>query len=218
MRVVAMNAISTKQLRVPHGKARLGRRSPGDVMLAGFAVLAVTTMGALPLATAEQQRPPVVAPPATAVVPPPAAAPHPATPGATATPAAPAATHAAAVAPSTAGFTYEAGGRRDPFVSLANQGSDPRSEGRTRYQGLAGLGVGEVNVKGIVLYERQLVAMVQAPDNRTYLVRPNDRLLDGSVRAVTSEAVVFVQQVNDPLSLVKQREIRKALRAPEEAK
>jgi hypothetical protein len=29
---------------------------------------------------------------------------------------------------------------------------------------------------------------------------------------------VFVQQVNDPLSLVKQREIRKALRAPEEAK
>jgi hypothetical protein len=103
-------------------------------------------------------------------------------------------------------------------VSLANQGSDPRSEGRTRYQGLAGLGVAEVNVKGIVLYERQLVAMVQAPDNRTYLVRPNDRMLDGSVLAVTSEAVVFVQQVNDPLSLVKQREIRKALRAPEEAK
>jgi len=184
---------------------RATRRTPGDVMLAGLAVLAVMSMGALPLATAEQQRPPVVAPPATAVPPPATAAP--------ATPAHP------AVAPlPSAGFTYEAGGRRDPFISLANQGSDPRSEGRTRYQGLAGLGVNEVSVKGIVLYERQLVAMVQAPDNRTYLVRPNDRLLDGSVRAVTSEAVVFVQQVNDPLSLVKQREIRKALRAPEEAK
>jgi Tfp pilus assembly protein PilP len=209
MRVLAMN--DTRQLRVqPHGRARLGRRSPGDVMLAGLAVLAVTSIGAMPLATAEPQRPPVVAPPATATVPPPAA------PSAAA-PAAPAATRAAAAAPPTS-FTYEAGGRRDPFVSLANQGSDPRSEGRTRYQGLAGLGVGEVNVKGIVLYERQLVAMVQAPDNRTYLVRPNDRMLDGSVLAVTSEAVVFVQQVNDPLSLVKQREIRKALRAPEEAK
>jgi Tfp pilus assembly protein PilP len=202
MRVLAMN--DTKSLRVPRAA---GRRTPGDVMLAGLAVLAVTSMGALPLATAEQQRPPVVAPPATAAVPP-----------ATPAPAAPAPAHPVVAPLPSASFNYEAGGRRDPFISLANQGSDPRSEGRTRYQGLAGLGVNEVSVKGIVLYERQLVAMVQAPDNRTYLVRPNDRLLDGSVRAVTSEAVVFVQQVNDPLSLVKQREIRKALRAPEEAK
>ena len=210
-----MNNIT--HLRVPHGKpSRFGRRSPGDVLVAGVAVLAVTTMGAMPLATAEQQRPPVVAPPATATVPPPASTVSPAAPHAAA-PAASAASHAAAVTP-PASFTYEAGGRRDPFISLANQGSDPRSEGRTRYQGLAGLGVAEVNVKGIVLYERQLVAMVQAPDNRTYLVRPNDRMLDGSVLAVTSEAVVFVQQVNDPLSLVKQREIRKALRALEEGK
>jgi hypothetical protein len=181
-------------------------------MLAGLAVLAVTSMGTLPLATAEPQRPPVVAPPATAAVPPAAPAAAPGAPGA------PAAARPPVAPLPSAGFTYEAGGRRDPFISLANQGSDPRSEGRTRYQGLAGLGVNEVSVKGIVLYERQLVAMVQAPDNRTYLVRPNDRLLDGSVRAVTSEAVVFVQQVNDPLSLVKQREIRKALRALEEGK
>jgi Tfp pilus assembly protein PilP len=214
MKALAMNTT----LRAP----RLGRRSPGDVMLTGLAVLAVSSIGALPLATAEPQRPPVVAPPATATVPPPAtSAPASATAGAAAptvgAPTAPAAPKAAVLAPPVA-FTYEAGGRRDPFISLSNQGSDPRSEGRTRYQGLAGLGVAEVNVKGIVLYERQLVAMVQAPDNRTYLVRPNDRMLDGSVLAVTSEAVVFVQQVNDPLSLVKQREIRKALRAPEEAK
>jgi Tfp pilus assembly protein PilP len=191
----------TRHLRVP----RVSRPRFSDVLLAGVAVLAVMSMGALPLATAEPQRPPAVAPPPVAAMPPPAPAlPVPAVP------------HAAPLP--SAGFTYEAGGRRDPFISLANQGSDPRSEGRTRYQGLSGLGVNEVSVKGIVLYERQLVAMVQAPDNRTYLVRPNDRLLDGSVRAVTSEAVVFVQQVNDPLSLVKQREIRKALRAPEEAK
>jgi Tfp pilus assembly protein PilP len=183
------------------------KRSPVDVALAGLAVLGVMGMGSLPLATAEQQRPPVTPPPAVSAAPPPAAAGAPApTPGGARAPLPP------------AGFTYEAGGRRDPFISLANQGSDPRSEGHTRYQGLQGVGVNEVSVKGIVLYERQLVAMVQAPDNRTYLVRPNDRLLDGSVRAVTSEAVVFVQQVNDPLSLVKQREIRKALRAPEEAK
>jgi hypothetical protein len=38
------------------------------------------------------------------------------------------------------------------------------------------------------------------------------------VRAVTPEAVVFVQQVNDPLSLIKEREIRKPLRVVEEVK
>ncbi len=197
------------RVQMTNRKLRTGgrfKRSPVDVALAGLAVLGVMGMGSLPLATAEQQRPPVTPPPAVSAAPPPAAAASAPAPGGAHAPLPP------------AGFTYEAGGRRDPFISLANQGSDPRSEGHTRYQGLQGVGVNEVSVKGIVLYERQLVAMVQAPDNRTYLVRPNDRLLDGSVRAVTSEAVVFVQQVNDPLSLVKQREIRKALRAPEEAK
>ena len=75
-----------------------------------------------------------------------------------------------------------------------------------------------MTVKGIVLFEGKLVAMVQAPDDRTYIVRANDRLLDGAVRAVTAEAVVFVQQVNDPLSLIKEREIRKPLRVVEEVK
>ncbi len=73
-------------------------------------------------------------------------------------------------------------------------------------------------MKGVVKSQGRLVAMVQAPDNKTYIVRPNDRLLDGAVRAVTPEAVVFVQPVNDPLSLVKQREIRKPLRTLEEDK
>ena len=56
------------------------------------------------------------------------------------------------------------------------------------------------------------------PDNKTYIVRASDRLLDGEVRAVTAEAVVFVQNVNDPLSPVRQREIRKPLRIVEEGK
>jgi Tfp pilus assembly protein PilP len=168
-------------------------RTVGDVILTGIAIVAVMAAGATREATAQSK------------------------------PAAPRATAAPAQAPAPAkaaggGFTYDAAGRRDPFVSLSAKVSDPRSEGRGRYQGLGAVPVGEVTVKGIVLYERQLVAMVQAPDNRTYIVRPNDRLLDGTVRTVTAEAVVFVQQVNDPLSLVKQREIRKLLRNVEEAK
>ena len=107
--------------------------------------------------------------------------------------------------------------RRDPFLTL-DRASDPKGSARDKLAGLAGLAINEATVKGVVKSQGRLVAMVQAPDNKTYIVRPNDRLLDGAVRAVTPEAVVFVQQVSDPLSLVKQREIRKPLRTIEEAK
>ncbi len=57
------------------------------------------------------------------------------------------------------------------------------------------------------------MAIIQAPDQRTYIVRQNDQLLDGRVKTVTAAEVVVTQEVNDPLSLVKQRDVRKSLRA-----
>ena len=53
--------------------------------------------------------------------------------------------------------------------------------------------------------------MVQGPDKKTYLVRQNDKLLDGVVKAITPEGLVILQDVSDPLSLVKQKEVRKML-------
>jgi len=46
-------------------------------------------------------------------------------------------------------------------------------------------------------------------------VRPGDKLFDGTVRTVSQTDIVILQQVNDPLSLEKQREVRKVLRQPE---
>ena len=109
-----------------------------------------------------------------------------------------------------------AAGRRDPFLAM-DQASDPRATGG-KTTGLAGLMINEATVKGVVKSRGRMLAMVQAPDNKTYIVRASDRLLDGEVRAVTAEAVVFVQNVNDPLSPVRQREIRKPLRIVEEGK
>jgi len=60
--------------------------------------------------------------------------------------------------------------------------------------------------------------MVQGPDNKTYIVRANDHLLDGTVKAVTPQGLVIMQEVSDPLSLVKQKEVRKMLRGLEEGK
>ena len=63
-----------------------------------------------------------------------------------------------------------------------------------------------------------LIAMIQGPDNKTYIVHQGDKLLDGTIKTITPQGLVIVQEVNDPLSLVKQREVRKLLRSLEDAK
>lgn len=117
------------------------------------------------------------------------------------------------------GYTYNPEGRRDPFVSLLERGSsDLKSAANSRPDGLAGLFVGDIAIRGVLLSRGAYSALIQAPDNKTYTIRPGDKLFDASVKAITADAVVFVQQVTDPLSLVKQREIRKPLRLTEEGK
>jgi Tfp pilus assembly protein PilP len=135
------------------------------------------------------------------------------TPPAVQVPAPPAPPQAAP--PPGGGFTYDPQGRRDPFVSLLLRGNDPRSTAN-RPPGLPGVLIGELTVKGIVRDRSGFIAMVQAPDNKTYIVRPGEKLMDGSVKSITPDTVVFSQDVSDPLSPVKQREIRKSVRATDQ--
>jgi type IV pilus assembly protein PilP len=118
---------------------------------------------------------------------------------------------------SAAPYTYDPAGRRDPFVSLLGKGGDGRTGG-TRPSGVPGFLINEVSIKGIVKDRTGYLAMIQGSDNKTYVVRPGDRLLDGSVKSIVADAVVFSQDVNDPLSLIKQREIRKPLRSNQEGR
>ncbi|MEN3340227.1 MAG: hypothetical protein V7647_3903 [Acidobacteriota bacterium] len=116
--------------------------------------------------------------------------------------------------PAPAAYTYTPGGRRDPFISLMGRGNDPKELG-SRPPGIAGLLINEVGIKGIVRDRAGFIAMVQGADNRTYVIRAGDRLMDGTVKAILQDVVVFSQDVKDPLSLVKQKEIRKNMRSPE---
>ena len=88
--------------------------------------------------------------------------------------------------------------------ALAGKGARP--------EGIAGVMVDEVALRGIVQSQGAFVAMISAPNGRTYTVRQGDRLMDGAVRAINGQSVVMMQEVNDPLSLQKQREVRKQLR------
>ena len=134
----------------------------------------------------------------------------------------PAAAPAPAAAPTPLdpqGYTYDPQGRRDPFVSLLRRGSDvPRASGSNRPNGLAGLETSEVTLKGTIATQGAYVGILQGSDNKTYIVRAGDKLLDGTIRVINPESMVIAQQVTDPLSLEKQREVRKVLRQTEEGK
>jgi hypothetical protein len=126
----------------------------------------------------------------------------------------PAKAEAPAPVTATDTYTYDPGGRRDPFLSLIGTGGEPHL-GSSRTEGVAGLTVGEISVRGIVESRGVLIAMVQGPDKKTYLVHQGDRFVDGMVKSITPQGLVFLQQVSDPLSLIKEREIRKPLRTAE---
>ena len=120
-----------------------------------------------------------------------------------------------------ANFEYTVAGRRDPFLSLVKRGADPSSTGNQpvkRAEGVPGIMVSEMTVRGIVQTRGVWVAMVGGIDGKVYSVRAGDKLADGVVREVTAQAVVILQEVTDPLSLAKQREVRKLLRGGEEVK
>lgn len=116
-------------------------------------------------------------------------------------------------------YAYNPEGRRDPFVSLLRRGRDTmrRPDGKV-LDGVRSLLVNEIALKGVLRSRGDNIALVQGPDNKTYLVRVKDRFLDGFVRAVTADAIILMQDVDDPMSVTKQREVRKTLRAMVEQK
>jgi type IV pilus assembly protein PilP len=116
------------------------------------------------------------------------------------------------------GYTYSPEGRRDPFVSLLRRGADTRANSGPRAAGVAGLGAAEVSLRGTVVSQGAFVGILQGSDSKNYIVRVGDKLADGTIRSITADSMVILQQVNDPLSLEKQREVRKLLRQTEEAK
>jgi Tfp pilus assembly protein PilP len=142
---------------------------------------------------------------------------HAQTPGSAPPPAAQApAAQPPAAQPET--YSYIPDGRRDPFTSLVGTGAtEVRGTGR-HSDGPGTMAVGDISVRGVLQSRGGLIAMIQGPDNKTYIVHQGDKLLDGTIKTITPQGLVVTQEVNDPLSLVKQREVPKLLRSLEVVK
>ena len=107
-------------------------------------------------------------------------------------------------------YHYDPQGRRDPFQSLI--GPTPKLQPGQRPPGLPGFLIDEIKLQGIVKTRQQgLVAMVNGPDNKGYLMRIGQKVLDGEVIRMTAGSVVFRQEVNDPTRIERFREVVKDL-------
>jgi len=108
-------------------------------------------------------------------------------------------------------FSYDPGNRRDPFKSLL--AGPERTELRgPRPEGIPGLLIDEIDLKGIWRTGKGFVAQVVATNQKkTYLLKEGDQLYDGDVVSINHAEVVFKQIVQDPTALKPFREVVKSL-------
>jgi hypothetical protein len=111
------------------------------------------------------------------------------------------------VAPSV--YTYEVGGRRDPFRSLLIR--NPNESHGPRPPGLAGLLVEELELQGTIKVKSGWVAMMRGSDNRAYLLKKGSTVFDGEVIDITAGDVTFRQNVNDPTNPKPFRDVVKSM-------
>ena len=111
-------------------------------------------------------------------------------------------------------YRYDPQGRRDPFRSLI--GPAPKLEAGQRPAGVPGFLIDEMKLQGVFRTRTGLAAMINGPDNKGYLIRVGDKVLDGEVIRITPSSVVFRQEVNDPTRIERYREVVKDLTPPNE--
>jgi Tfp pilus assembly protein PilP len=126
----------------------------------------------------------------------------------------------------TGGYSYNSQGRRDPFVSLQRPVAADRGP-KTRKPGMEGFLIQEIALKGIVRTTGGGTGVAAGPgyiavflgaDGKSYFVTTGQRVFDGVITGVDATTVTFRQEVTDPLSPVKTRDVKKSLYASEEAR
>jgi hypothetical protein len=82
-------------------------------------------------------------------------------------------------------------GHRDPFAEPLRRNRARAEAARPR--GLAGIGVDDLTLRGLVLIGGNYMAVLQSGTGRSHLLRGGETLFDGSVRSVTAEGVLIVR-------------------------
>ena len=112
------------------------------------------------------------------------------------------------------GYSYQAGDRRDPFLSPSEVPSQSVASGGEEPVGIAAMRIQELEVVGLVQYpDTTKRVMVMGSDNRGYWLKEGDRLRDGNVLFIDLEnqEAIFRQDITDPLAIKPYREVVRQL-------
>jgi Tfp pilus assembly protein PilP len=114
---------------------------------------------------------------------------------------------------------YEPAGRRDPFVDPRPKRTAPATPPTIlRPPGFAGVATAEITLTGTVESGNGYIAIVEGPDRRTYIVRPGDRLFDGTIRLITEQAMLIETRAGNAAGAESGRDVWKVLRQTHEAR
>jgi hypothetical protein len=104
-------------------------------------------------------------------------------------------------------------GKRDPFVSpivrATSGGTGPICETGKRC-----LMVDQIQLMGIVKSPNGFIAVVENAAKRSYFLRENDPIFNGSVAKITGDSIMFREQTVDKLGKQSVREVVKKVNAP----
>ncbi len=114
------------------------------------------------------------------------------------------------------GYIYSPAGRRDPFISLAKPIATDDAAARIKRPGIEGFLLQEVSLKGVVKNIDGWIAVLEGPDRKGYFVRVGQRMYDGVITAVDAAGLTFRQEITDPLSPAKSRDVRRLLNSAQE--
>jgi hypothetical protein len=111
---------------------------------------------------------------------------------------------------------YDDGGRPDPFASVVRPKSNaPTNTAASPNKGngtLVTLSVSDVKCTGVLRVNTKYhSAILQGSNSMSYLVKPQDRLLDGVVKSIDALGVVLVEHTTDITGAVEGHEVRKLL-------
>jgi Tfp pilus assembly protein PilP len=114
--------------------------------------------------------------------------------------------------PPTPAKLLGAAGRRDPFVSpiRSQTGVAPTSACTS---GKRCLNIPELVLQGTVrdITGKMMAVVTTSNRTRTYTLRENDQVFNGSVEKITSDSIIFREYVRDPLGRESAREVVKKL-------
>jgi Tfp pilus assembly protein PilP len=104
-------------------------------------------------------------------------------------------------------------GKRDPFVSPIVRAS-ASGVGPVCETGKRCLMADQIQLMGIVKSANGYIAVVENAAKRSYFLRENDPIFNGSVAKITNDTVVFREQTVDKLGKQGVREVVKRVNAP----